>query len=132
MIKKIVLLLLVFGIFASSIPVDVKAAETDGCTAVLGTTQKIKHGKNKYYDPAYYLQVVLNVIKYVGVIACIGFSIVDFFKELLSEDKDGYKKVVNKSLKRLVYAVIIFVLPILVMQMLKLANIATDATCGIR
>ena len=48
MIKKIVLLLLVFGIFASSIPVDVKAADTDGCTAVLGTTQKIKHGKNKY------------------------------------------------------------------------------------
>lgn len=133
--KKVLLLFLILGIFVSTIPVRVEAA-TNCHDTMLGCVDKqpdrcrdrAKCPAGAYQDTAYYLQIVLNIIKYVGVIACIAFTVIDFFKELLSEDKEGYKKVVNKGIKRLVYAVIIFVLPILVMELLKLLDIAGAST----
>lgn len=140
--KKVLLLFLILGFFASVIPSDVFASEKyfAGETEIkcsdsfLGTTRPVKMGKGEraHYYPAYYLQLALNIMKYVGVILCITLTVVDFFKELLSEDKDGYKKVINRAIKRLVFAVIIFILPILVMQLLQLVGVVSNATCGIQ
>ena len=134
--KKVLLLFIIFGVLFTAVPVRADGPEeikaNGGCSsALLGSTQPVKT-KSKYYAPAYYLQLLLNIMKYAGIIACIALSTVDFFKVLLADDKDGYKKVISKTIKRMGYAVAIFFLPIIVMKVLELAGIVTNATCGIQ
>ena len=83
----------------------------------------------KYQDPAYYLQIVLDIIRYLGIIICIVMSAVDFFKTLFADDKDGYKKVITRSIKRLGFAVVIFFLPTLVMAVLDFVGVVNVRPC---
>ena len=84
---------------------------------------------SKYQDPAYYLQIVLDIIRYLGIIICIVMSAVDFFKTLFADDKDGYKKVITRSIKRLGFAVVIFFLPTLVMAVLDFVGVVNVRPC---
>ena len=132
--KDILLIILILGLVFAAIPV--KAAVTEGCKNVpLGS---IKYDPNRgpgkaklYQDPAYYLNIALNVIKYAGVILCIGLSMADLFKNLMSEEKDGHKKIIMKVVKRLIYATLIFFLPIMINKILELTGLITNQTCGI-
>lgn len=78
---------------------------------------------------AWYLQLALDVIKYVGIVLCIVLTIVDFAKALLGEEKDMYKPLAKKALLRMVYSVCLFFLPIFVKTLLLL--IGVYGTCGI-
>ena len=78
---------------------------------------------------AYYLQLALNVIKYVGVVLCIFLTIVDFAKALFSDDKDMFKPLTKKAFARLIYAVLLFLLPSIVKVLLTLIDVY--GTCGI-
>ena len=82
--------------------------------------------------PAYYLKVALKFIKYGGVLACIAFTVIDFFKTLISSEKDGYQKVIQRSVKRLIYAIIIFFLPYLIENLLDALGIISNGTCGLK
>lgn len=78
---------------------------------------------------AYYLNHAFNILKYAGVILCVVLSVVDFAKAVLSDDKDDLKNVVNRTLKRITYAVIIFFLPVVLKTVLEMINVY--ASCGI-
>ena len=95
----------------------------DNCTSLLG--KPTNEG-----DPAYYLQKGLDIIKYLGVILCIVLTIVDFAKAIFSNDKDMLKPLSKKALSRLIYAVLLFFLPIIVKTLLTL--VGAYSTCGIQ
>ena len=78
---------------------------------------------------AYYLQFILDIIKYAGIILCIFLTIVDFAKALLGDDKDMHKALSKKAFSRLIYAVMLFFLPIIVKVLLTFLDVY--GTCSI-
>ena len=95
---------------------------TEKCDALLGDP-------NKVGTVAYYLQIMLDVIKYAGIVLCIVLTIVDFTKAILGEEKDMYKSLAKKAFARLMYAVVLFFLPTIVKTLLFLIDVY--GTCGI-
>ena len=95
----------------------------DGCGGVFGDPE----------DPnyiAYYLQLIFNIIKFLGPVLVIVMSIIDLLKVTAEQKQDGeLEKLGSKTLKRLIYAVIIFVLPTLINYIFGL--IGLYGTCGI-
>lgn len=80
-------------------------------------------------DPAWYLQLIFKIVKYVAVILAIVLSIIDFVKAITAQDKDALNKAIQTAIKRLILTVLLFFLPILVNFVLGIVG-AYD-TCGI-
>lgn len=89
------------------------------CEGFLG--RKINHS-----SPAYYLNLILKIMKYAAVILAIVFSIIDFAKATISQDKDNLKKATITSVKRLIFAVLMFFIPILIDFVLGLLGAYTS------
>ena len=100
---------------------NVSAVETSlpSCDSVFGSPTKPDY-------PAYWIQLVLDVIKYIAIVALLGLSIADFVKAIVSDDKDALKKAGITSFKRFIYCVIIFFLPILVNFLMELFGFYSD------
>ena len=64
-------------------------------------------------DPAYWIQMALNVIRIAAVSALLLLSTIDLIKILSSQDDTVTKKTITRSLKRFMYTIILFFLPIL-------------------
>lgn len=80
--------------------------------------------------PAYWMQWILDIIKYVAIAALLVLSTVDFIKALVSNDKDALKKATTTTAKRFIYVVILFFLPIIVDFIMRLFG--AYGTCRIR
>ena len=74
-------------------------------------------------QPIYYVNWVIEIIKYAAIMCLLGFSIADFFKATVSNDKDALKKAGSTTVKRFIYCVIIFFLPIVIDFLLDLFQI---------
>lgn len=74
-------------------------------------------------QPIYYVNWVIEIIKYAAIMCLLGFSIADFFKAIVSNDKDALKKAGSTTVKRFIYCVIIFFLPIVIDFLLDLFQI---------
>lgn len=73
---------------------------------------------------AYYLQQVFNIIRFAAPILVILMTIIDLVKVTAEEKQDGeLKKIGIKTLKRAIYAVIIFVLPTLITIVFELVGL---------
>ncbi|MCM1052357.1 MAG: hypothetical protein NC483_00045 [Ruminococcus sp.] len=96
------------------------------CSSLLGSTE---YKENP--DPAYYLQFIFNVMKYVALVLLFIFTVVEFGKATVSSNQDAIKKAINSIVKRLIIAVIIFFLPILIEFVLQLLGVYNAGTCGI-
>ena len=81
-------------------------------------------------DLAYYMQKGLDIIKYLGIVLCIVLTIVDFAKALFSNDKDMLKPLSKKAFSRLIYAVLLFFLPIIIKVLLSV--VGAYGTCNIQ
>lgn len=137
--KKIILLIiamfaLMFSISnVSAAEIIVDGAEVDGAVEVLANISA--DCNSMFGNPktdgslAYYLQLILDVIKYAGIVLCIVLTVVDFFKALLGDDKEMYKPLAKTAFTRLGYAVMLFFLPAVVRTILLFLG-AYD-TCGI-
>lgn len=77
--------------------------------------------------PAYYLRYIMKIIKYLAIILALILSIIDFVKAVTSQDKDLLQKAIMSSVKRLIFAVVIFFIPILLDFILGL--IGSYSTC---
>ena len=139
--KKVVLLLaFTFLLFAFG----VKTVEAKDFFSVSGDVKYLANDKmgfdqecnNLLGNPktkgsvAYYLQMALDIIKYVGIVLCIVLTIVDFAKALFGDDKEMYKPLSKKAFSRLIYAVMLFLLPYIVSMVLTLLDIY--GTCNIK
>lgn len=72
---------------------------------------------------------ILNIIKYGGVVLAIGLGMFDFLKAILSDEGDANKKAVQKFIKRLIAAVLIFLLPLIIQFVITVVNInGVDST----
>lgn len=136
--SKTKLLLLIFTFFCFSFIgtncVQAIAKETHNIihftdATLIASCEGFLGSKTVNTDPAYYLNMALKVMKYMGIILAIVFSTIDFIKAITSQDKDLLKKATTTSVKRALYAVLIFFLPTLINFVLGL--IGAYDTCGL-
>ena len=80
-------------------------------------------------SPAFWLQWVLDLMKYVAIIALLVLIILDFLKAIANNDKDALKKAGSTSMKRFIYCVLLFFVPTIVKLILELFGIYGN--CGI-
>ena len=82
--------------------------------------------------PAYYVHTGFVWIKYIAIIILIVFSMKDFGFAIISKDEEAIKKATRSTIKRFIYCIIIFVLPILIELIMGWANIVSDpSVCGL-
>ena len=79
----------------------------EGCDGLLGDTTDPN-------DPAYYIRLILLVMRYAAVALAVILGMIDFFKAIISQDKEAVMKAAKTSGYRLAFAVIIFFLPIVI------------------
>lgn len=82
--------------------------------------------------PAYYLNFAFNLLKYAAIVVLFVLSIIEYAKAIAASNQDGIKKATQTTIKRILTAVIIFLLPILINFIFDILGIiSTDPTCGI-
>lgn len=91
--------------------------------SLLGETTNPQH-------PAYWLQMILNFMKYVAIVALLALVTMDFFKAIVGNDKDALKKASTTAVKRFIYCVLIFFLPIIVDFIMTMFGIYGGCTLG--
>ena len=75
------------------------------------------------------VQDALDLMKIAGPILVIVMTIIDLIKAVASGGKDDLSKLGTKTLKRLIYAVLLFVIPSLLDWLFSLFSIY--GTCGL-
>ena len=65
-------------------------------------------------DLQQYLEKIFSIMKYLGIVLCIGLSIVDFVKAILDDDKNALNKITKRVLTRLLLVALLFFLPTIV------------------
>lgn len=99
----------------------VVSAENENCPAF--------GDPNVETDPAYWIQWILNLMKYMAIIALLVLVISDFFKAIVENDKDALKKAGSRALKRFIYCVLLFFLPTILSLIMTMFG--AYGTCGI-
>ena len=95
------------------------------CDSLLGT-------RTDTSTPAYYVHTGFVWIKYIAIIILIVLSMKDFGFAIISKDEEAIKKATSSTIKRFIYCIIIFVLPILIELIMGWANIVSDpSVCGL-
>lgn len=80
--------------------------------------------------PAYWMQQALEIMKYIGIIALLVLTTLDFIKALAQNDKDALKKASNTAIKRFIYCILLFFTPMIVEFLMSLFG--TYGTCGVK
>lgn len=83
------------------------------CQFILGDPSK-----EGYF--AYYLDTTFRFIKFLAPALLIVFTIIDYIKVIAQSDNDGIKKVNKKTITRMIFTLLIFLLPILISTLLSL------------
>ena len=76
-----------------------------------------------------YLTKIFSIMKYLGIVLCVGMTIYDFVKALLDSDKEIMNKLVKKAFTRLILVAVLFFLPTFVNLIIKLF---VDNPCEIK
>ena len=117
--STIVLLLIIISTFMINIS-EVLAANVkgvDGSGADSGTMTKsvncpIFGSTTNPDDFAYYLQFAFNLIRFIGPVLVLVMTIIDLIKITADQKPDGeLQKMGGKTLKRIIYAALLFILP---------------------
>ena len=108
--------------FKINVSANVLMPDTDISSAIIHSFDDYSSvlGSDTAGEPLYYINIILDVIKYAAIICLLGFSIADFVKAVVSEDKDALKKAGTTTMKRFIYCVMIFFLPIVINFLLDL------------
>lgn len=117
--KKLKLIIFSFSIFMVNMNVSYAANET-GTAACKGLFGDTLTGM---------VQDALDLMKIAGPILVIVMTIIDLIKAVASGGKDDLSKLGTKTLKRLIYAVLLFVIPSLLDWLFSLFSIY--GTCGL-
>lgn len=102
---------------AAAIDPDYDDNSDNNCNAVIdGNTKKL-------------MQQAFDIFKFTGIILAIALTIKDLINAVSEQKGDTYAKLGNKTLKRIIYAIAIFVLPTIINVLFDL--IGLYGTCGI-
>lgn len=73
---------------------------------------------------AFYLQTVFDIIRFLGPVLVLVMTIIDLVKVTAEQKQDGeIQKIGVKTLKRFIYAVLIFALPTLITSIFHLIGL---------
>ena len=97
---------------------------TNSCEGILGNPEVEE-------SPAWYLQIIFEVMKYIAILILIALSTLDFVGAISSHDDNKIKDAMRKTVIRLICCVIIFVLPVLIKFILTFLDVYSPSTCGI-
>lgn len=78
-----------------------------------------------------YMQSAFNIIKYAGIVLLVIMSSLDFIKAVATQDNDSINKAKNKTSKRFVFAILLFLLPTLLNLIIEILEISSSV-CGIK
>lgn len=117
--NKLKFIVFSFLIFMANINISYAADET-GTAACKGLFGDTLTGM---------VQDALDLMKIAGPILVIVMTIIDLIKAVASGGKDDLSKLGTKTLKRLIYAVLLFVIPSLLDWLFSLFSIY--GTCGL-
>lgn len=78
---------------------------------------------------AYYMQQVFDVMKFLGIVFAIVMTIKDLVVAVADQKMELYKKLLGKTIKRVIYAILIFFLPVLLNLVFSILGLY--GTCGI-
>lgn len=79
---------------------------------------------------AYYMQYILDIAKYIGIVLCVVLTIVDIAKYVIGDDKADTAPLIKKALSRIIAAVLLFFVPTIVKLLMSL--IGAYGTCGLK
>jgi hypothetical protein len=79
--------------------------------------------------PAYWLQEALNIMRYIAIVALLVLVTIDFVKAVASNDKDALKKAGSTAIKRFIYCVLLFFVPIVIKIVMTMFG--AYGSCGI-
>ncbi len=76
---------------------------------------------------------VLKILQIAGPVLCIAFSTIDVVKTVAKGDAEAEtKKMAQKFGKRMIYTVLLFLLPVLVDQVMQIADVwGVNGTCDL-
>ncbi len=89
------------------------------CASLLGDTDNPDH-------TAYWLNLILDIMKYLAIIALVVLSVLDYVTAVTSNDGDAIKKATGKTVKRAIYTVVIFFVPIILNFVLSLVGLTSN------
>ena len=92
--------------------------ETGECDSYLGNV-------NTEGTPAYMLNFVFNVMKYIAIVLLFVFTIIELAKSVADGKDETRKKATQNIIKRLIIAIVIFFLPLLINFVLSLLGVVT-------
>ena len=72
------------------------------------------------------LQNLFNLLKIIVPLLVIGLSVYDFIKAITQKDEKDVKKAFQSLIKRMIYAIILFFLPVLLNLLLELFETNSD------
>ncbi len=78
---------------------------------------------------ANWIMKIVNWMRYIVPVLLILLSVLDFIKAIAADSEDEIKKVTSKFVKRLIVAVIIFLVPLLLEFLLGIFGIPTNDFC---
>ena len=92
------------------------------CTTLLGD-------QGNENDPAYWIQKALIVMRYLGIALLLAYSTLDFVKAITEQDNDAVTKAAKKTGKRLIFAILLFFVPVIVSFLMTFLGLY--GTCGL-
>lgn len=105
--------------------VDYNDQDCSGADSLLGNPE----------DPdsvAWLLQKILNYIKILGPILIVILSSVDFVKVIVNGDEKAMNSALKKLGLRLLFAILLFFIPLIVNFLLDIFGLTSDPTCGLQ
>ena len=69
-----------------------------------------------------YIEKILSLMKYAGIVLCIGLTILDFAKAITGDDKDALNKITKKALTRILLVALLFFLPTIINFIIGIVN----------
>lgn len=98
-------------------------SEYDNSNKHLGTETGELNCENFIKDDLLtYIEKILSLMKYAGIVLCIGLTIVDFAKAIIGDDKDALNKITKKAFIRIILVALLFFLPTLINFVLNIVN----------
>lgn len=124
--NKLKFIVFSFLIFMANMNISYAANETGtaACKGLFGDTLT-----GMVQDALDLMQDALDLMKIAGPILVIVMTIIDLIKAVASGGKDDLSKLGSKTIKRLIYAVLLFVIPSLLDWLFSLFSIY--GTCGL-
>lgn len=132
-IKKILFLSITFlFLFSFSLNVNASVIENDFTRNIVvaagDNCPALGNPEDSQY-PAYWLQEALNIMRYIAIVALLVLVTIDFVKAVASNDKDALKKAGSTAIKRFIYCVLLFFVPIVIKIIMTMFG--AYGSCGI-